>query len=53
VSNSGRREFTTKTVSNLKCRFIKVKAINYGKLPTWHAGFGGDAYIFIDEINAW
>lgn len=32
-------------------RFIKVKGINYGKLPSWHPGAGGDAFIFIDEIK--
>ncbi|MFM9944390.1 MAG: glycoside hydrolase domain-containing protein, partial [Bacteroidia bacterium] len=32
-------------------RFVKVKAINYGKLPQWHQGAGGDAFIFIDEIT--
>ena len=32
-------------------RYIKVKAINYGKLPEWHQGAGGDAFIFIDEIT--
>ncbi len=31
-------------------RFVKVRAVNYGKLPEWHQGFGGDAFIFIDEI---
>ncbi len=30
---------------------IKVKAKNYGILPTWHPGAGGDAFIFIDEIK--
>jgi predicted alpha-1,2-mannosidase len=34
-----------------KARFIKVKAINFGKLPSWHQGAGGDAFIFIDEIS--
>ncbi len=34
-----------------KARFIKVKAVNYGKLPSWHQGAGGDAFIFIDEIS--
>ncbi len=32
-------------------RYIKVKAINYGKLPAWHPGAGGDAFIFVDEIE--
>ncbi|HLG34704.1 MAG TPA: glycoside hydrolase domain-containing protein, partial [Bacteroidia bacterium] len=37
-------------IKNQKARYIKVKAINYGKLPQWHLGAGGDAWIFIDEI---
>ena len=32
-------------------KYIKIKAYNYGKLPPWHQGAGGDAFIFIDEIN--
>ena len=32
-------------------KFVKVKAYNFGKLPGWHQGFGGDAFIFIDEIT--
>ncbi|HNW98777.1 MAG TPA: GH92 family glycosyl hydrolase [Bacteroidales bacterium] len=35
---------------NLNCRYVKIKAKNYGKLPSWHLGAGGDAYIFTDEI---
>ena len=31
-------------------RYIKVKAYNYGKLPDWHIGAGGEAFVFIDEI---
>jgi predicted alpha-1,2-mannosidase len=31
-------------------RFVKIKATNYGKIPTWHLGAGGSAFIFIDEI---
>jgi len=34
-----------------KMRYVKVFAKNYGKLPDWHPGAGGDAYIFIDEIT--
>ncbi|MDL2308048.1 GH92 family glycosyl hydrolase [Bacteroidales bacterium OttesenSCG-928-C03] len=33
-----------------KARYVRVKAKNYGKLPDWHLGHGGDSYIFIDEI---
>lgn len=35
-----------------QARYIKVKAYNFGKLPSWHQGVGGDAYIFVDEISA-
>jgi predicted alpha-1,2-mannosidase len=31
-------------------RYVRVKAYNYGKIPAWHLGAGGDAFIFIDEI---
>jgi predicted alpha-1,2-mannosidase len=30
--------------------FLRVKAVNYGVLPTWHQGAGYDAFIFCDEI---
>lgn len=35
---------------NTSARYIKVKATNFGTIPDWHLGTGGDAYIFIDEI---
>lgn len=41
----------TLTGSNKKYRYLKIKAINYGKLPDWHPGRGEDAFIFIDEIS--
>lgn len=34
-----------------KVRYIKVKAENFGKLPSWHISAGEDAFIFIDEIG--
>ncbi len=39
------------TVKVKKVRYVKVKAINYGKLPEWHMGAGGQAWIFLDEIS--
>ena len=33
-------------------RYIRVKAKNFGILPEWHQGAGGEAFIFIDEIWA-
>jgi predicted alpha-1,2-mannosidase len=35
---------------NASGRFVKVKAINFGTIPNWHLGAGGQAYLFIDEI---
>ncbi len=34
-----------------EARFVKIKAYNFGKLPAWHQGFGGDAFIFVDEVG--
>lgn len=39
------------TSKPINARYVKVKAYNFGKLPEWHQGFGGDAFIFIDEIT--
>ncbi|RYG34743.1 MAG: alpha-mannosidase, partial [Chitinophagaceae bacterium] len=36
---------------NAKARYIKVKAYNFGTLPPWHQGAGGQAFIFVDEIR--
>ena len=32
-------------------RYVRIKAIQYGKLPAWHEGAGGDTHIFVDEIS--
>ncbi|SIS77526.1 alpha-1,2-mannosidase, putative [Chryseobacterium ureilyticum] len=45
------KDFTTEILPT-ETRYIKVKAYYYGKLPEWHQGAGGEAYIFIDEISA-
>ena len=42
------KDFTVKKAD--KARYVRVKAKNFGKLPEWHLGAGGDAYIFADEI---
>ncbi|HEY0030878.1 MAG TPA: GH92 family glycosyl hydrolase [Bacteroidia bacterium] len=44
------KEFGTK-LKPVTARYIKVKAYNFGKLPSGHQGAGGDAYIFVDEIS--
>jgi predicted alpha-1,2-mannosidase len=43
-------DFYFKSQNPVLARYIKVIAHNYGKLPEGHQGFGGDAFIFIDEI---
>lgn len=37
--------------TKLKAKYIMIKAKNYGKLPEGHQGFGGDAFIFVDEVE--
>jgi predicted alpha-1,2-mannosidase len=44
-------DFALQLSKSIQTRYIKVKAINYGKLPEWHIGAGGDAFIFVDEIE--
>lgn len=41
-------EFSLKDV---KARYVKIVATQYGNLPAWHEGAGGDTHIFIDEIE--
>jgi predicted alpha-1,2-mannosidase len=37
-------------IPSVKTRYIKVFAKNYGTIPEWHPGAGGQAFIFTDEI---
>jgi predicted alpha-1,2-mannosidase len=43
--------FETPLKNKKQIRFIKIKAKNFGTLPDWHLGAGGQAYIFVDEIT--
>ncbi|WP_445714415.1 GH92 family glycosyl hydrolase [Flavobacterium sp.] len=49
--NSFTREFGVILDKKKTARYVKVIAKNFGKLPEWHQGAGGDAFIFIDEIT--
>lgn len=40
-----------KLTKTKKARYVKVIAKNFGKLPSWHIGYGDEAFIFIDEID--
>jgi predicted alpha-1,2-mannosidase len=45
------RTFYNNDTKKVSARYVKIKATNFGKLPDWHQGNGGDAFIFIDEIE--
>ncbi|WP_396165370.1 GH92 family glycosyl hydrolase [Flavobacterium sp.] len=45
------QDFQLNLDKEITAKYIKVKAYNFGKLPEWHQGVGGDAFIFIDEIT--
>lgn len=35
---------------NYSGRYVKVFAKNFGTIPQWHLGAGGEGFIFVDEI---
>lgn len=43
------REFSAD--ASCRARYIKVFAKNFGTLPEWHFGAGGEAFIFVDEVS--
>jgi putative alpha-1,2-mannosidase len=38
------------SISPTKARYVRVRTYNFGKIPAWHPGAGGDPWIFVDEI---
>ncbi len=36
--------------ASVGARYVRIKAAQFGKLPAWHEGAGGDTHIFLDEI---
>ena len=38
------------SITPQQARYVRIRAINFGKIPAWHPGSGGDAWIFVDEI---
>ncbi|MFN6038216.1 MAG: GH92 family glycosyl hydrolase [Bacteroidota bacterium] len=45
------KKFKAMLPAGVSTQRIKIKAYNFGKLPKWHQGFGGDAFIFVDELE--
>ncbi|MFZ4435434.1 MAG: GH92 family glycosyl hydrolase [Flavobacterium psychrophilum] len=43
--------FTGTQFPGMQARYVKVVAHNFGTLPSWHQAAGGEAFIFIDEIQ--
>ena len=43
------REFS-QIMTPFKARFVQIKAVNYGKMPSWHESKGENGWIFIDRI---
>jgi hypothetical protein len=39
-----------RSILPVKARYVRVRAFNIGKIPSWHPGAGGDPWIFVDEI---
>ena len=39
-----------KSIPPKQARYVRIRAVNFGKIPAWHPGSGGDAWIFVDEI---
>ena len=43
------REYRQK-IAATRARYVRMRVFNFGKIPSWHPGAGGDPWIFIDEI---
>ncbi|MFZ4402404.1 MAG: discoidin domain-containing protein, partial [Bacteroidales bacterium] len=43
-------EINTSKAESKKARYIRIFAKNIGICPDWHAGKGGKAWLFVDEI---
>ncbi|MBU6323994.1 MAG: GH92 family glycosyl hydrolase [Bacteroidetes bacterium] len=37
----------------ISARFVRIEAEQFGPLPAWHPGAGGQSFIFTDEVRFW
>ncbi len=44
------KEFFSTLSEPISARYVRVRAYNFGKIPSWHLGAGGDPWIFVDEL---
>ena len=49
VEDKGAKTITVE--NNQKCRYVKIKAKNYGIIPAGNPGAGNPAWLFVDEIE--
>jgi hypothetical protein len=45
------QKFGIQPNDSVNAQYVKVVATNFGQLPVGHQGFGGDAFIFVDEVE--
>ena len=43
--------FDAISLNAVPARYVRIKAVNYGKLPKWHISAGEQAWLFVDEIE--
>ena len=44
------RDFTLALERPVSARYLRVRVIGHGTLPSWHTGSGEEAWFFADEI---
>lgn len=45
------KEFEFDPHQDMRARYVRVRAKNYGICPPWHLGAGGATWLFVDEIT--
>ena len=45
-----RRDLDRRRWTATPIRALRFRAVNYGTIPAWHPGAGGEAFIFVDEL---
>ena len=44
-------QFELKLKKPINAKYVRIKAKNFGKCPSWHPGNGGTSWLFFDEIT--
>ena len=43
--------FSVSSTEEVFARYVRIKAVNYGKMPDWHVSAGEQAWLFVDEVT--